>query len=456
MDKPTIPKGTRDFGPEKMVRRNFILGTIRDVFELYGFQPLETPALEQLSVLTGKYGDEGDQLIFKVLNSGDFLSEPRTKQVPLETTDAKKLTPFISEKALRYDLTVPFARYVAMNQGALTFPFRRYQMQPVWRADRPQKGRYREFIQCDADTVGTDSLLCEAEYMLMMQEVMLRLGIVDYTILLNHRTILSGLAESVGLQGQESAFCTALDKLDKIGVEGVCAELTRLGLEESKSLALLHYLNAYRSLDDFVKQYQNQKAIVQGASDLKEIIQWTEKGGGDVSKISFDATLARGLGYYTGPIFEIRLGGVTIGSVSGGGRYNNLTGLFGVHGIPGVGFSFGVDRLYDAMDALGLFDQLTLQVAKVLVCSLSVASRAYALKVSSAFRKEDIATELYPDDVRLKKQLQYAEKRSIPFVALIGETEENTSTVTMKHLVTGTQETVTIQQAIQQLQSTIL
>lgn len=455
MDKPSIPKGTRDFGPEKMVRRNFILGTIREVFELYGFLPLETPALELLSVLTGKYGEEGDQLIFKVLNSGDFLAEPKNKQVSLENIDAKKLTPFISEKALRYDLTVPFARYVAMHHGALTLPFRRYQMQPVWRADRPQKGRYREFIQCDADTVGTDSLLCEAEYLLMMQEVMKRLGIVDYTILLNHRSILAGLAKSVGLQSKEAPFCTALDKLDKIGLNGVSTELNQLGLLETNAQSLLSFLTSYESIDQFLAPYETNEEIVKGIVELKEIMQLVEKAGATLQHIRFDATLARGLGYYTGPIFEIRLGGVAIGSVSGGGRYNNLTGLFGVPGIPGVGFSFGVDRLYDAMEALGLFEKLALNGPKVLVCCLGIELRGYALSVVSRYRSSGIATELYPDDARLKKQLQYAEKRAIPYAMLLGETEENTQTVTLKNLTSGEQKTMSIQDSIEHLQSSL-
>ncbi len=435
-----------------MLRRKYMLQVIEHVFEKYGFAPLETPAMELLSVLTGKYGDEGDQLIFKILNSGDFTAELKQSGESLDSIDPKKLASRICEKALRYDLTVPFARYVAMNRGQLTFPFKRYQMQPVWRADRPQKGRYREFMQCDADVVGTPSLLCEAEIMCMISEVLTNLGIQDFSILINHRAILRGLATKAGLGGMESAYCTALDKLDKIGAEEVANQLHLLGITVEAAKTHLAELQAAQTLSSFKEIFNANTDLDLGIQDLEQVMQWSTSMGLASKHLRFDPTLARGLSYYTGPIFEVKVNGVQMGSISGGGRYNDLTGLFGVPDIPGVGFSFGVDRLYDVLDALGKFEEVAHRGTEVLVCAMDDISFTYGLSVAQKLRRASLKTELYPEVSKLKKQLSYANSKRIPIAIVLGSDEATAETVTIKWLDSGKQTTVALQDMIDHLQ----
>jgi len=377
MEKPTLPKGTRDFGPAQMAKRQFILENIKKIFQKYGFQSLETPAMENLSTLTGKYGEEGDQLLFKVLNSGDFLKD--IDQTNLEARNSKLLAFDISEKGLRYDLTVPFARYVVMNRNDLTFPFKRYQIQPVWRADRPQKGRYREFYQCDADVVGTHSLICEAEIILMIKEVFERLGIQDYSIKINHRAILSGMAELCEARGKESSLFVAIDKLDKIGEEKVKDELRVRGLSDASLSSVFEILNfkgtTQQKIEFLSSKFSNTPSAQKGITDFKDVLNLLSDYGASEDHVEFDIALARGLSYYTGCIFEVKINNVSIGSVSGGGRYDNLTGVFGLPGVSGVGFSFGVDRLYDAMEELKLFPQEAQISTQVLIAHFDEASK---------------------------------------------------------------------------------
>ena len=441
MEKPSLPKGTRDFGPAQMARRQFILNTIRNVFQTYGFQPLETPAMENLSTLTGKYGEEGDQLLFKILNSGDFLKEATGDD--LTTRNYKKLTGQVAEKGLRYDLTVPFARYVVMNRHEITFPFKRYQIQPVWRADRPQKGRYREFYQCDADVIGTDSLLCEAEIILMIREVFRVLGLKDYTIKLNHRAILSGLAQAAGANLPESNLFVAIDKLDKIGEEKVREELLAKGYTKESLDAVFSILNfkgnTAEKLAFLGKQFTNSPAGTKGLKDLTEVLESLKQYGTADEHVEFDVALARGLSYYTGCIFEVKVNNVAMGSVSGGGRYDNLTGVFGLPGVSGVGFSFGVDRLYDVLDELNLFPEEAQRTSSVLVCHLDAECRTHALRVVQTLRINQIAAEVYPDVSKLKKQLEYADRKKIPYAIVIGSDEVKTGNLTMKNMKTGEQ-----------------
>ncbi len=446
--KPSIPKGTRDFGPDKMLRRNHIIGTIKKVYQVYGFLPLETPSMENLSVLTGKYGDEGDQLIFKILNSGDFLSGVKTEQV---AEGYKKLTPSISEKALRYDLTVPFARYVAMNRHDLTFPFKRYQIQPVWRADRPQKGRYREFYQCDADVVGTDSLLCEAEILCMLKEVFEKLGITAYKVKLNNRKILAAIAEACGNPGQETDLCVAIDKLDKISREDVFKELYLKGFSESavdKLQPLLDLKGSNTEKLDQVSNFLQGSALgLQGVSEIREIFTYYKNFTGNTPDdfVEVDFTLARGLGYYTGAILEIKALNVSIGSISGGGRYDNLTGVFGQPNLSGVGISFGIDRIYDVMEELNLFSQLPVEATKVLVCHFDSESLAEAQKITYLLRLNGIYSEVYPESAKIKKQLSYADGKHIPYAIIIGSDEIKNQRYTLKDLVTGTQDALPLE-----------
>ena len=439
--KPSIPRGTRDFGPAQMVKRNFIFDTIKQVFQRYGFQPIETPTLENLSVLMGKYGEEGDQLLFKVLNSGDFAKDLNSEDL---TEGYKKTTLKIAEKGLRYDLTVPFARYVVMNRGELTFPFKRYQLQPVWRADRPQKGRYREFYQCDADVVGTDSLLCEAEIVLMIHEVLQGLGIQNFTVKINNRKVLSAIAEVIGAPGQEGPLCVAIDKLDKIGKEKVEAEL----LERGFSVASIEKLQPIFELSDSnTDAFAHLRAWLaasemgtQGLDELQKVWDLVKGFGLTDQQMQFDVTLARGLSYYTGAIFEVKANGVQIGSISGGGRYDNLTGTFGVAGLSGVGISFGVDRIYDVMDELKLFPESSFTTTKVLFTNFDTQSEAYSLPLLRQLRQAGISAELYPDAAKLKKQLDYADRKGIPFVILIGSDEMQTGLLTLKNMQTGEQQ----------------
>lgn len=435
-----VPKGTRDFGPETMAKRQFIFGHIRTVFEKYGFQPLETPAMEQLSVLTGKYGDEGDQLLFKILNSGDYLKKTSAEDFQAGAGD---LLPKISDKGLRYDLTVPFARYVVMHQNEITFPFKRFQMQPVWRADRPQKGRYREFYQCDADVVGTSSLLCEAEIVVMIHEVFSALGITDFSIKINHRKILAGISEAIEAPGRESELAVTLDKIHKIGFDKVQDELLSKGfargsvdrLTPMTSLAgpWLDYRDAVSA--DLGATESGQ----QGINDLDTIYDLIQKLGLEKPNLQFDACLARGLSYYTGTIFEVVVNNADMGSVCGGGRYDDLTGVFGLPDISGVGISFGVDRVFDVMEQLGLFPQEKLLFTEVLLISLDKTCQEYGLGVLSRLRKAALACEIYPDFVKLKKALGYADKKGIPWVVLIGPDEMDSGKLTVKNMRDGSQ-----------------
>ncbi len=454
MDKPTLPKGTRDFGPAVMAKRQFIFDNIRKVFQTFGFQPLETPAMENLSTLTGKYGEEGDQLLFKILNSGDFLKDLDPSKRASSTS--KSLTPEIAEKGLRYDLTVPFARFVVMNKNEVTFPFKRYQIQPVWRADRPQKGRYREFYQCDADVVGTDSLLCEAEIILMIKKVFKALGIDDYVIKINHRGILNGVAEVINALGKETSLFVAIDKLDKIGEEKVKEELLEKDFSQQSLPVLFDILKVKGSTADklnFLKlKFKNSDQGNKGIHDLEEVFQLLKGLGSDDSHIDFDIPLARGLSYYTGCIFEVKINHVSIGSVSGGGRYDNLTQAFGdKEKISGVGFSFGVDRIYDAMEELKRFPESTQITSQVLITHFDKESMAFGLGILTKLREAGIPSEIYPDTSKIKKQLDYANKKQIPYAIVIGSEEIISGLISFKNLETGEQEKFYLEQIIQQL-----
>lgn len=450
MDKPSLPKGTRDFGPAQMAKRQFILNTIRKVYEVYGFQPLETPAMENLSTLTGKYGEEGDQLLFKILKSGDYLKDVEVAK--LNERDSKALAADISEKGLRYDLTVPFARFVVMNRHEITFPFKRYQIQPVWRADRPQKGRYREFFQCDADVIGTDSLICEAEIILMIRNVFKGLGILDYSIKINHRAILSGLAELAGVKQNDSSLFVAIDKLDKIGAEKVKEELRSKRFSESGLVSVFEILNFKGSTQNKIEFLSNKFSAspngLKGISDFKEVLSLLASYGVNEQHIEFDMALARGLSYYTGCIFETKINGIAIGSVGGGGRYDNLTGGFGMPGVSGVGFSFGVDRLCDAMEELQLFSAETMISSRILICHLDEECQRFALKVIQKLREKGIASEVYPDLSKLKKQLEYADRKKVPFAIVIGSDEMKSGVLTFKNMRTGEQHQLTLQEII--------
>ncbi len=559
MEKPTLPKGTRDFGPAQMAKRQFIFNNIRKVFQKYGFQPLETPAMENLSTLTGKYGEEGDTLLFKILNSGssslmqlanikDFLLDylkhftenycdefghdhnlfftqigdslisysKKNLEVSLNTFDLtpdereviffffannstikrveiflsnfyhkadiqafhptsnpdfdldqrfknirnefnnwvlRQFSGLITEKGLRYDLTVPFARYVVMNRHEITFPFKRYQIQPVWRADRPQKGRYREFYQCDADVVGTDSLICEAEIILMIKEVFASLSISDYTVKINHRGVLSGLAELAGAKENQMALFVAIDKLDKIGEEKVKEELIAKGFSESSLKTVFEILNFKGTTEQktelLISKFTGSENGNKGVNDLREVFQLLTDYGVSADQVEFDIALARGLSYYTGCIFEVKINNVAIGSVSGGGRYDNLTGVFDSKDKnSGVGISFGVDRLYDAMEELKLFPTETQISSKVLICHFDEDSKRYGLKVLQALRANGIASEIYPDGIKIQKQLDYANKKMIPFTLVIGSEEVKSGMLAFKNMKTGEQQKLNLDTVI--------
>ncbi len=452
MQKPSLPKGTRDFGTVQMARRNYILDTIKGTFQLFGYNQIETPAMENLSTLTGKYGDEGDQLLFKILNSGDYLKN--VGEEDLQNGYKQTLTK-VSEKGLRYDLTVPFARFVVMNRNDLTFPFKRFQIQPVWRADRPQKGRYREFYQCDADVVGTDSLLCEAEIILMIRSVFEKLKLTDYSIKLNNRKILTGISEAIGEAGNEGPLCVAIDKLDKIGWEKVKEELSERGFasDSLEKLAPLVKLEADQAGKlAFLKNFLATSEIgLQGVSELEEVFQILTSMGENLDFVDLDIMLARGLSYYTGAIFEVKVNHVSIGSVSGGGRYDNLTGVFGLSGMSGVGFSFGVDRLYDVLEELGLFPEDSVQSTKVLLTHFDQKGFAYGLGLLKEFRAAGIKAELYPDLTKMKKQLEFASKKIIPFVGICGDSEIEANVIALKNLETGAQESVSLEEAVERL-----
>lgn len=442
MTKPSLPQGTRDFGPDVVRKRSYILNTIKTVFELYGFQPLETPAMENLDTLMGKYGEEGDKLIFKILNNG-LDNKEKEKQVreDLEKVLQGENTKGITERALKYDLTIPFARYVAMNHHELTFPFKRYQVQPVWRADRPQKGRYREFYQCDADVVGSNALLNEAELALIYHEVFTRLGINGYELRINHRQILAALAESCGGADKMTDITIAIDKLDKIGIEKVKEELQQRGLNNEQVSIIEKYLGISGSNEE----------IIASLTDLVGKTDAGKKGLGDLSYLLtthnttciLDPTLARGLNYYTGIIFEAKAPArVKMGSIGGGGRYDDLTGLFGVPGIPGVGISFGVDRIYDVMEELNLFPADVHVSTQVLFFNLGEAESKKAFELMQQLRQQGTRCELYHETVKFDKQFKYAEKKNIPYVVIIGEKELQDNTCNIKTLATGEQATV--------------
>ncbi|MEP1088367.1 histidine--tRNA ligase [Algoriphagus sp.] len=453
MQKPSLPKGTRDFGTVQMARRNYILDTIKGTFQLFGYNQIETPAMENLSTLTGKYGDEGDQLLFKILNSGDYLKN--VTQEDLQKGASQTLTK-VSEKGLRYDLTVPFARFVVMNRNELTFPFKRFQIQPVWRADRPQKGRYREFYQCDADVVGTDSLLCEAEIILMIRSVFEKLKLNDYSIKLNNRKILTGISEAIGEAGKEGPLCVAIDKLDKIGWEKVQEELSERGFaaESIEKLAPLVKLDADQAGKlVFLKEFLATSDVgLQGVRELEEVFQIVAGMGENLDFVELDIMLARGLSYYTGAIFEVKVNHVSIGSVSGGGRYDNLTENFGLkEKMSGVGFSFGVDRLYDVLEELELFPEDSLQSTKILLTHFDQKAFIYALGLLKKFRAAGIKAELYPDVTKMKKQLDFASKKAIPFVGICGDAEIEANVIALKNLDTGEQQSVSLGDAIARL-----
>ena len=449
--KPSIPKGTRDFSPIEMAKRNYIFNTIREVFTLYGFQQIETPAMENLSTLLGKYGEEGDKLLFKILNSGDYLKDAPAEM--LESRDSVHLTSRISEKGLRYDLTVPFARYVVQHRNELQMPFKRYQIQPVWRADRPQKGRYREFYQCDADVVGSDSLLNEVELVALINEVFRRFG-VRVVIKLNNRKILSGIAEVIGAPDKLIDITVAIDKMDKIGLDNVNAELREKGLTD-EALAILQPLLTMSGTNDeklstlrtlLGNSAEGQKGIDEMQFVLEHVGELNLESEGEL-----DVSLARGLNYYTGTILEVKALDVAIGSITGGGRYDNLTGVFGMPGLSGVGFSFGADRIFDVLNALDLYPADTLASAKVLFINFGEREASAALKHIMQLRAAGISAELYPDAAKMKKQMAYANERNTPFVAMVGEQELADGTIAVKDMTTGQQESLTIGQMIEKL-----
>ena len=447
--KPSIPKGTRDFGPQEMARRNYIFNTIREVYKLYGFQQIETPAMENLSVLMGKYGEEGDKLLFKILNSGDFL-----RDVPaggLQEGATGRLAAQLCEKGLRYDLTVPFARYVVQHREALSLPFRRYQIQPVWRADRPQKGRYREFYQCDADVVGSDSLLNEVELIHIMDTVFGRLGI-RVCIKVNNRKILSGIAELIGAADKIMDITVAIDKLDKIGLEGVNEELRQDGLTEQQ-IARLQPIIAMEGSNE-QKIATMREALAQsevGQKGLDEVAFVLARVEDVASQVQLDLTLARGLDYYTGCIFEVKALDVQIGSITGGGRYDNLTGIFGMPGLSGVGISFGADRIYDVMGQLNLYPEALATSTQLLFLNFGTQEADYCLPLLQQVRQAGVSAEIYPDAAKLKKQMQYANARMVPYVAMAGEDEVKAGEITLKNMITGQQERVKPAELIKKL-----
>jgi histidyl-tRNA synthetase len=439
--KPSVPKGTRDFSPSEMGRRNFIFDTIKTVFRKYGYQQIETPSMENLSTLTGKYGDEGDKLMFKILNSGDFWAEAEKRNTE---QSSKALTSVISEKALRYDLTVPFARYVVQHQNEITFPFKRFQVQPVWRADRPQKGRYREFFQCDADVVGSDSLLNEAEFVLIYDEALSCLGLKDFTIKINNRKILSGIAEIINKADNIIDLTVAIDKLDKIGLEGVVNELlgrgfTQADIERIQPIILLEGTNEEKLLK--LRDVLATSATgIKGCDEIEAVFNYLKLCKLQTANCELDITLARGLNYYTGAIFEVKTNEVQMGSIGGGGRYDDLTGMFGLKGLTGAGISFGADRIYDVMEELNLFPEDAGQVSQVLICCFDKEGELYALPLLQQLRAADISAELYPAGAKIKKQLDYANSKQIPYVILVGSDEMQTGLLTVKNMLTGTQQ----------------
>ena len=451
--KTSIPKGTRDFGPVEMAKRNYIFNTIREVYALYGFQQIETPAMETLQTLMGKYGEEGDKLLFKVLNSGDFLNKVSDEE--LSERNALHLASKLCEKGLRYDLTVPFARYVVMHRDELQLPFKRYQIQPVWRADRPQKGRYREFYQCDADVVGSDSLLNEVELMQIVDEVFSRFGI-RIVIKINNRKILSGIAEVIGAADKIVDITVAIDKLDKIGIDNVNQELRDNGLNEEQ-IARLQPIIALSGTNDeklatIAEVLKDSETGLKGIEECRFILD-TLKATGLKNAIQLDLTLARGLNYYTGAIFEVKALDVEIGSITGGGRYDNLTGIFGMPGLSGVGISFGADRIYDVLNQLDLYPQDSVNATRLLFINFGQQETAYCLPIINKVRACGICAEIYPDAAKMKKQLSYANAKQIAYVALAGETEISQQKITLKNMATGEQQLLTVDELISRIKA---
>ncbi|MBB5397042.1 histidine--tRNA ligase [Mucilaginibacter sp. AK015] len=473
--KPSVPKGTRDFSPAEMAKRNFIFDTIKSVFRKYGYQQIETPSMENSDTLMGKYGDEGDRLIFKVLDSGDFLQRSKSwnrQQIvtkaaiqgisrltadELEAITSKELSKEISEKALRYDLTVPFARYVVQHQNEITFPFKRFQVQPVWRADRPQKGRYREFYQCDADVVGSASLLNEAEFIMIYDEALSLLGLKDFSIKINNRKILSGIAQVIDKHENIIDMTVAIDKLDKIGFDGVVKELHERGFSQAdidtiKPIILLEGSNDDKlsSLRDALK---NSTIGLQGCDEIQTVFDYIAACKPLTAKLELDITLARGLNYYTGAIFEVKTNEVAMGSIGGGGRYDDLTGMFGLKGLTGAGISFGADRIYDVLEELNLFPQSAEQSTQVLICCFDEQGEKYGLPLLQSLRSQNTNAELYPAGAKIKKQMEYANNKHIPYTVLIGSDEMQSGLLTFKNMETGEQEKLTADDILKKLKS---
>jgi len=448
IQKPSIPKGTRDFSPEIMAKRNFIFDTIKSVFKLYGFQAIETPAMENLSTLLGKYGEEGDKLLFKVLNSGDFLSE--VSDSDLSEKNLAKLSTQICEKGLRYDLTVPFARYVVQHRNDLQFPFKRYQIQPVWRADRPQKGRYREFYQCDVDVIGSNSLLNEVELVQIIGNVFGKLGLNTITKI-NNRKILSGIAEIIGQKDKIIDITVAIDKLDKIGLEAVNKELSEKGLPETAIEQLQPIINLSgtntQKLDQLSNVLSASEVGMKGIDEMRTIFAYLSAIELE-TEVELDLTLARGLNYYTGAIFEVKAKDYAIGSICGGGRYDDLTGIFGLKDVSGVGVSFGADRIFDVLSGLGQFPSSAQATTDLLFVNFGAKEEAYLLPIIQKLRKEGIHTEIFPESDKMKKQMTYADKKNIPYVAIVGENEMAQATISLKNMASGEQNNLNVEELI--------
>ncbi len=447
--KPSIPKGTRDFSPIEVAKRNYIINTIREQFQLFGFQPIETPSFENSETLMGKYGEEGDRLIFKILNSGDYLN--KVDDTIYDSKDSLKMTSKISEKALRYDLTVPFARYVVQHQNEIDFPFKRFQIQPVWRADRPQKGRFREFYQCDADVVGSKSLLQEVDFITLYDAVFAKLNLSGVTIKMNNRKILSGIAEVIGASDKLIDFTVALDKLDKIGEDGVKKEMLNKGISENAIEKVKPLFQFTGTTSEKIEKLRNMLTSseegMQGVEELQFIVNAINKISLKTAILDLDVTLARGLNYYTGAIFEVSAPEtIKMGSIGGGGRYDDLTSIFGLKDISGVGISFGLDRIYLVLEELQLFPETVAQSTRALFINFGEVEALYCLNAVNKLRADGIVAELYPDNTKMKKQMGYANKREIPFVVLAGTSEMNTKTFTVKNMESGTQEEVNFEE----------
>lgn len=454
--KPSLAKGTRDFSPAEMEKRNYIFNTLKTVFKKFGYNEIQTPSFENLSTLTGKYGDEGDKLIFKILNSGDYLSKVSDEQ--LSERNSTKLIPHISEKALRYDLTVPFARYVVMHQNDIALPFKRFQIQPVWRADRPQRGRYREFYQCDVDVVGSDSLLNEAEFILIYQEALQALGLKDFTIKINNRKILTGIAEIIGKPELIVDMTVAIDKLDKVGLDGVNKELLERGFTDEDLRILKPIIELQGSNEEKLTQLKavlsTSQTGLKGIQEIEEVFTYVNAFASEQILSQFvevDITLARGLNYYTGCIFEVKTHEVAMGSIGGGGRYDDLTGMFGLKDLTGVGVSFGADRIYDVLEELNLYPASNSTHTKVLIVNFDKSLESFTLPLLASLRSAGIAAELYPVATKLKKQMSYADAKRIPHVLLIGDEEKDSGLLSLKNMESGEQVKVSQEQLIQYL-----